>query len=99
MFNYFMVSTWPCRKFLARTKDVGKSLPKPKEIKKAVAKAREESELKAKSRGKYNIYSDTQRAEIGNYGAEQGATNAAKHFCSLWKALINESMSRRLKSA
>ena len=31
-------------------------------------------------RGKYNCYSPEERASIGKYAAENGATRAAKHF-------------------
>ena len=49
-------------------------------------------------RGKYNSYTPEQRAKIGKYAAENGPTNAAKHFTSRWGININESTARRLKS-
>ena len=66
----------------------------------AVAKMLEVSkQLSAlgKSRGKYNCYSDKQRAQIGKYAAENGPTSAAKHFATLWKMDINELTAQRLK--
>jgi len=78
--------------------DGKKLLPVPKEIKmvdEAVAKALESS--KSTSRGKYNSYSGKQRAQIGHYAADHGATKAATHFSALWKIHINESTARRLK--
>ena len=56
-----------------------------------------QSSALGKSRGKYNCYSDKQRAQIGKYAAENGSTSAAKHFAALWKMDINESTARRLK--
>ena len=39
----------------------------------------------------YNSYTPQQRAKIGKYVAENGPTNAAKHFASVWGIPINES--------
>ena len=54
---------------------------------KAVAKALESrATSKQTVRGKYNSYTPEQRAEIGKYAVENGATNAAKRYtttCSL----------------
>ena len=58
-----------------------KVLPTPKETAKAdetVTQAM--SELRTKSRGKYNSYTPWQRAQIGQYAAENGPTKAAVHF-------------------
>jgi len=50
--------------------------------------------LKAEQpRGKYNSYTDKQRAEIGKYAFE----NAARHYSNTWGIKINESTTRRLK--
>ena len=49
-------------------------------------------------RGKYNGYSPEERASIGKYAAENGATRAAKHFSrTLGQTVNNESTARRLK--
>ena len=53
---------------------------------------------KSHQRGKYNSYTPEQRARIGKYAAENGATRAAKHFTAAWGISINESTARRLKS-
>ena len=50
------------------------------EANKAVAKVLESTSKIGASRGKYNSYTSVQRAEIGKYAAENGATSAAKHF-------------------
>ena len=74
-----------------------KVLPRPKEMEKvgeAVMQAM--SKIRTKSRGKYNSYTPWQRAQIGQYAAENVSTKAAVHFSSLWKLNINESTSRRL---
>ena len=49
---------------------------------------------KSHQRGKYNYYSPEQRAGIGKYAVENGATRAAKH--SLQYFYIKESTARRL---
>ena len=48
-------------------------------------------------RGKYNSYSPEERAAIGKYAAENGATRAAKHFSRTLGQTVNESTTRRLK--
>ena len=60
------------------------------EANKTVAKALE-STSKA-SWVKYNSYTSAQRAKIWKYTAENGATNAAKHFASKWTISLNESL-------
>ena len=78
----------------------GDSLLTRKEVEsadKAVAKALG-SASKQTIRGKYNSYTAEQRAEIGKYAAENGATNAAKRYTAAWGIRINESTARRLKS-
>lgn len=57
-----------------------------------------ESASKRTVRGKYNCYTPEQRAQIGKYAAENGATNAAKRYSASWGININESTARRLKS-
>ena len=42
-------------------------------------------------RGKYNTYTPEERARIGKYAAENGATRAAKHFSKTMGRSINES--------
>ena len=42
-------------------------------------------------RGKYNCYSPEERASIGKYAAENGATQAAKHFSRMLGQTVNES--------
>ena len=49
------------------------------EANKAVAKVLESTPKTGASRGK-NSYTSVQRAELGKYAAENGATSAAKHF-------------------
>ena len=46
---------------------------------KSISKAIEVASDKSHQRGKYNSYSPEQRAGIGKYAAENGATHAAKH--------------------
>ena len=52
---------------------------------------------KSHNRGQYNSYSKEQRALIGKYAAENGATNAEKHYTAAWGIDINESTARRFK--
>ena len=74
-------------------------LPTPKETEKGDEAVKQAlSELRTKSRGNYNSYTPRQKAQIGQYAAENGPTRAAAHFSSLWKLNINESTARRLKS-
>ena len=78
----------------------GNSLLTRKEVEsadKAVVSALE-SASKQTVRGKYNSYTEEQKAEIGKYAAENGATNAAKRYTASWGIRINESTARRLKS-
>ena len=49
-------------------------------------------------REKHNGYSPEQRAEIGRYAAENGATRASRHFSTRWNMDIPESSVQRLKS-
>ena len=63
----------------------------------AVAKALERA-TKEVPRGKYNSYTDEQRAELGKYAFDNGPTNAARHFTDTWGIPINESTARRLKA-
>jgi len=63
-----------------------------------VLEASKKPSAQGKSWGKYNCYSDKQRAQIGKYAAENGPTSAAKHFAALWKMDINESTTWRLKA-
>ena len=65
-----------------------------KSISKAEAEAVEKSQH---PRGQYNSYSKEQRALIGKYAAENGATRAARHYTAVWGIKINESTARRLK--
>lgn len=53
---------------------------------------------KSQQRGKCNSYSPEQRAKIGKYVAENGLTQAARHFTAIWGINVNESTARRLKS-
>ena len=62
----------------------------------AVAKVLEIAS-KEQLRGKYNSYTDKQRAEIGKYAFENGATIAARHYSNVWGVKINESTARQLK--
>jgi len=62
----------------------------------AVAKPLEAAS-KEQSRRKYNSYTDKQRAEIGKYAFENGATSAARHYSNAWGVKINESTARRLR--
>ena len=71
---------WPvCSSILSDKRSLPISTPYLQEANKAVAKVLESTSEKA-SRGKYNSYTSVQRDEIGKYAAENGATNAAKHF-------------------
>ena len=49
-------------------------------------------------RGKYNKYSPNDRAKIGKYAAENGATKAARHYSKVMGFTINESTARKMKS-
>ena len=49
----------------------------------AVAKVLEATS-KEQPRGKYNSYNDEQRAKIGKYAFENGATTAARHYSNAW---------------
>ena len=53
---------------------------------------------KSYQREKYNSYTPEQRARIGKYTSENGATHAAKHYTAVWGISINESKARILKS-
>ena len=53
--------------------------------------------LEVKGWGEYNTYTPGQRALLGKYAAEHGATTAAIHYSKLWDCHINESTARRLK--
>ena len=53
---------------------------------------------KVSTREKYNGYSPEQRAQIGKYAAENGATRASRHFSTRWNMDIPESSVRRMKS-
>ena len=87
-------------KYVTRDNKKGttKVLPTPTETEKVdetMMQAAVLSELRTKSRGKYNSYTPRQRAQIGQYAAENGPAKAAVHFSSLWKLSINESTARR----
>ena len=62
----------------------------------AVAKVLEATS-KEQPQGKYNSYNDEQRAKIGKYAFENGATTAARHYSNAWGVKIDESTARRLK--
>ena len=57
-----------------------------------------ELERAGKKRGKYNNYTPEDRARIGKYAAENGATRAALHFSKVLGLDINESTARKFKS-
>ena len=65
---------------------------------KSISKAIDVASDNSHQRGKYNSYSPEQRAGIGKYAEENGATRAAKY--SLQQRLgyfyLNESTARRL---
>ena len=61
---------------------------------KLVADAVNTAANKSQRRGQYNSYSKEQRAMIGKYAAENGATRAAKHYSAVWGIPINESTAR-----
>ena len=46
----------------------------------SVAKAVSAAAERSRTRGQYNAYSNKQRAKIGKYAAENGATNVAKYY-------------------
>ena len=54
--------------------------------------------LNKKWRHQYNKYSAKERADIGKYVAENGTTNACKHFTKMLDKTVPESTARRLKS-
>ena len=56
----------------------------------AMAKALEAAS-KEVPRGKYNLYTDKQCAELGKYGLDNGPSTAARHFSEVWGMNINES--------
>ena len=49
------------------------------------------------SRGKYNRYTPEERAAIGRYAAENGPTQAARHFSEKLKMKISEPTARKFK--
>ena len=53
---------------------------------------------KRKVGGKPNTYSQEERAQIGKYAAENGATKAARHFSKKLGIEMNESTGRNFKS-
>ena len=90
LFKYF--------KRVSKKEDDTKYLPMLKEIKKADEEMTKATEAKAKlGRTNYNLYTPRQRAQIGQYAAENGPMKAAIHFSSLWKMNINKSTARWLK--
>ena len=67
--------------FKRKEQSIGSSLLTSKDIEsadRAVAKALEAAS-KEVPRGKYNSYTDKQRAELGKYSLDNGPTTAAKH--------------------
>ena len=66
-------------------------------VDKVVAKALESPSKQTVSQGKHNCYTPEQKAQIGKYATENGATNAAKCYTAVWGISINESTTRRLK--
>ena len=50
---------------------------------KSVSKAIDVASDKSHQHGKYNSYTPEQRARIGKYAKENGATRAAKHFTAV----------------
>ena len=68
-----------------------------KAAQKSIANAVNTVSEKSHNRRQYNSYSKEQRALIGKYAAENGATNAAKHYTAAWGIDINESTARRFK--
>ena len=52
--------------------------------------------LNKQRRHQYNEYSAKERADIGKYAAENGATNACKHFTKILGKTVPESTARRL---
>ena len=68
------------------------------EANKAIAKVLESTPKTGASRVKYNSYMSVQRAELGKYAAENGATSAVKHFPSKWNISINKSTATKLKT-
>ena len=85
--------------FKRKEQSIGSSLLTSKDIEsadRAVAKALEAAS-KEVPRGKYNSYTDEQRAELGKYSLDNGPTTAAKHYSKVWGVNINESTCRRLK--
>ena len=84
-------------KYFKRTEGHHETLPSltANDINKAnesIAKA-----LEVKGRGKYNTYTPRQRALLGKYAAEHGATAATIHYSKAWNCHINRSTARRLK--
>ena len=45
-------------------------------------------------RGKYNRYSPEDRAKIGTYAVENGASIAARHYSKIMGVVINDSTAR-----
>ena len=63
-------------------------------IEKVVEKARNN----CGKRSRYNSYTPEERAKIGKYASENGATRAARHFSQSLERSINESTARKFKS-
>ena len=63
-----------------------------KSVADAVNTAANKSQPRSQRRGQYNSYSKEQRARIGMYAAENGATRAAKHYSAVWGIPINKSI-------
>ena len=71
-----------------------------KEVKQALGESSGEPTEKPKAvtpRGKYNTYTPEERARVGKYAAENGASKAASYFSKLLDRKITESTARRFK--
>lgn len=69
-----------------------------KEVKRTLGDWNQSGKKAVTPRGKYNSYTPEERAKIGKYAAENGATRAARYFSELLDRKITESTARRLKS-
>ena len=74
------------------------SLKELEEVNQTVAAKTTELQQASKPRREYNDYTSEQRAMIGKYAAENGATRASRYYSKVLAKNVPESTARRLKS-
>ena len=82
----------PLRRFRRRAKKIEEC------IKRASEEEAFERAVKKRKVGKHNTYSPEERASIGKYAAENGATKVAVYFSKKLNIEINESTARKFKN-